>query len=113
MSSCHGSISAGLAPAPAAPALHLLQALLAENDKKRATLSERLAHEKAKRVEFDEALKAVEAEYGAAQKQLEATNKKVENAAAAMKELEQKDVKVRPDGGVNCVNMSCSDVALS
>jgi hypothetical protein len=44
--------------------------------------------------EFDAALKAVDAEFSAAEKDLGATRKKAEEAASAMKELEHKDTKV-------------------
>lgn len=45
--------------------------------------------------DFDAALKALDAEFSAAEKDLGATRKKCEDAAAAMKELEHKDTKVR------------------
>jgi len=45
--------------------------------------------------DFDSALKAVESEYAAAEKELGGTRKKAEDAAAAMKALEHKDTKVR------------------
>lgn len=45
--------------------------------------------------DFDSALKAVEGEYAAAEKELGGTRKKAEDAAAAMKALEHKDTKVR------------------
>ena len=44
--------------------------------------------------DFDAALKAVESEFSAAEKELGGTCKKAEEAAAAMKELELKDTKV-------------------
>jgi hypothetical protein len=44
--------------------------------------------------DIDSALKAVEAEFIAAEKDLGATRKQAEEAAAAMKELEHKDTKV-------------------
>jgi hypothetical protein len=44
--------------------------------------------------DFDAALKAVESEFSAAEKELGATRKKAEEAAAAMKALELKDTKV-------------------
>lgn len=44
--------------------------------------------------DFDAALKAVDAEFSAAEKDLGATRKKSEDAATAMKELEHKDTKV-------------------
>lgn len=44
--------------------------------------------------DIDTALKAVESEFNAAEKELGATRKQAEEAAAAMKELEHKDTKV-------------------
>jgi chromosome segregation ATPase len=75
--------------------LHLPQAKLADNEAKHTRFSERLAHERSKRGEYDKELKQVEEEYAKAEKALDAASRKAEAAAAAMKELEQRDVKVR------------------
>ena len=75
-----------------------LQAKLADNEAKATKFTERLAHERCKRGTFDKELKAVDAEHSAAQKALEAASRKAEAAAAAMKELEQRDVKVCAHG---------------
>jgi chromosome segregation ATPase len=71
-----------------------LQAKLADNEAKHTKFTERLAHESSKRGEYDKELKQVEEEYSKAEKALEAASRKAEAAAAAMKELEQRDVKV-------------------
>jgi chromosome segregation ATPase len=76
-----------------------VQAKLADNEAKHTKFSERLAHERSKRGEYDKELKQVEEEYGKAEKALDAASRKAEAAAAAMKELEQRDVKVR---GLHC-----------
>lgn len=74
------------------------QAKLADSEAKATKFTERLAHERSKRGTFDKELKAVEAEHSAAEKALEAASRKAEAAATAMKELEQRDVKVRVHG---------------
>jgi septal ring factor EnvC (AmiA/AmiB activator) len=71
------------------------QAKLADNEAKHTKFTERLAHERSKRGEYDKELKKVEEEFAKAEKALEAASRKAEAAAAAMKELEQRDVKVR------------------
>lgn len=52
--------------------------------------------------DYDAALKGVEQEFAAAEKALAGTRKKSEEAAAAMKGLEQKDAKVIDEGGWVC-----------
>jgi hypothetical protein len=74
---------------------------MADNEAKHTRFSERLAHERSKRGEYDKELKQVEEEYGKAEKALDAASRKAEAAAAAMKELEQRDVKVRCVAGMN------------
>ncbi|WIA28149.1 hypothetical protein OEZ86_010718 [Tetradesmus obliquus] len=76
---------------------HSDEAKLADSEAKATKFTERLAHERSKRGTFDKELKAVEAEHSAAEKALEAASRKAEAAATAMKELEQRDVKIRMD----------------
>ncbi|KAF8072407.1 SMC4 [Scenedesmus sp. PABB004] len=73
------------------------QAQLAENEEKAVAFGERLAHERTKLAGFDGALAALEADWAAADGALSATLKEAEAAAAAMKELEHRDTKIRMD----------------
>eukprot|EP00878_Enallax_costatus_P022268 GHUV01023613.1.p1 GENE.GHUV01023613.1~~GHUV01023613.1.p1 ORF type:complete len:481 (+),score=194.82 GHUV01023613.1:286-1728(+) len=76
---------------------HNSELKLAENEQKHADFKAKLEHERAKLKDFDAAFKEVETAYTKADKELQATLKKVEAAAEAMKELELKDTKVRMD----------------
>eukprot|EP00775_Hariotina_reticulata_P001241 gene1241-1581_t len=77
--------------------LHHRETSMASNDKKVQEFTDRLTHERSKLQDFDTAFKAVEAQHSQADKELQATVKQVEAAAAAMKELELKDTKIRMD----------------